>query len=308
MARPRHLLEYGLLRFAVAVVRSLGPGNAARTAEGIARLAFRLDGKHRRRALENLAVALPELDGEARLETARSAFVSFVRTMIDIVYLDRIVSPESVRRLLTIDVDPAATAALAEGRGAVFATAHLGSWEMTGAGVALHGYPLVSVARPIENPLIDRLLVSFRERRGQRIITKRGAVREMARTLREGGYLGILVDQNAGRRGVFVPFFGRLASTTAAPATLALRFRAPLIPAWQRRLPGGRHDIRVEAPIPFPDTGDRDEDVLRMTAALTARVEEWVRREPGQWLWGHRRWKTRPPGESSGTMPAEVRE
>jgi KDO2-lipid IV(A) lauroyltransferase len=120
----------------------------------------------------------------------------------------------------------------------------------------------------------------------------------MARSLREGGYLGILVDQNAGRRGVFVPFFGRLASTTPAPATMALRFRAPLIPAWQWREDGGRHHVvEVEAPLPFPDTGDRDEDVWRLTAAMTARVEAWVRKEPGQWLWAHRRWKTRPPEE-----------
>ena len=175
---------------------------------------------------------------------------------------------------------------------------------MTGVGAAFYGIPLVSVARPIDNPLLDRLIVDFRQARGQRIITKRGAVREMSRALRDGAFLGILVDQNGGRRGVFVPYFGRLASTTAAPATLAIRFRAPLITAWQRRVDGGeRHILEVEAPIPVPGTGDRDEDVRIMTAEMTARVERWVRQEPGQWLWAHRRWKARPPEESGNGRP-----
>jgi KDO2-lipid IV(A) lauroyltransferase len=296
--RPLHLLQYVVVRAVLAAVRCLSPDAARRAACGAADLFFRLDRRHRERAIRHLSEALPDLSAEERYETARSSFRSFAMTIVETLFFERIVQEGAIRDLLEFELHPDARAALDEGRGAVFATAHIGNWEMTGVGVAFYGIPLVSVARPIDNPLLDRLIVSQREKRGQRIITKRGAVREMSRALRDGGYLGILVDQNGGRRGVFVPYFGRLASTTAAPATLALRFRAPLITAWQRRVDGGRrHVIEVESPIPFPETGDRDEDVRIMTAEMTARVESWVRREPGQWLWSHRRWRTRPPEE-----------
>jgi KDO2-lipid IV(A) lauroyltransferase len=158
--------------------------------------------------------------------------------------------------------------------------------------------PLVSVARPRDNPWLERYVVRTRERHGQKIVAKKGAVRDLSRALREGKFLGILADQNSGRNGVFVTFFGRPASTTGAPATLALRFSVPIIPARSLRVgPGFKYEVHVEKPLARPDTGNREEDVRLLTQAFTSRIEDWVRREPGQWLWGHRRWKSRPKEE-----------
>lgn len=296
-SRLGDLLAYAGFRIVLAVLRSFGPAGARRLAAGAADLVLCVESKYGARARRHLEGCLPDLPEARREEIVRSAFRSFALTIGEAILMDRILHPGSVDRLLDVHIAPEAQAAVDEGRGAIFVTAHLGNWELTGAGVALLGIRLASVARPFGNDRIDRYVAGVRERLGQRIILKKGAVREMARVLREGGYLGVLVDQNAGRRGVFVPFFGRLASTTAAPATLALRFRVPLIPAWQRRLPGGKSRIEVEPPLPLPDTGDRAEDVRRLTAAMTARVEAWVRAEPGQWLWAHRRFRSRQADE-----------
>jgi KDO2-lipid IV(A) lauroyltransferase len=305
VARILQVLEYGLARAGMAAALSIGPSRALRVARGAADLLYRLNRKHRERALANLLAVFPDRSEDWRKGTARSSFRSFATTIVESLYLHRLARGASVRRRITFHIDPAVPAAVAGGRGAVFATAHVGNWEWTGALAGFFGYPLLSIARPLANPWLTEYMRRHRERTGQKIAMKRGALRESSRTLRTGGYLGFLVDQSAGRHGVFADFFGRPASTTGAPATLALKYDVPLIPASQRRLPGEfRHEVFVEAPLPRPMTGDRTRDVFLLTAAMNARVEAWVRREPGQWLWAHRRWKTKPPGMEEACRPS----
>ncbi len=299
--RPLHLVEYGLARALLAGALTLSPARALALARGAADLLYRLDGKHRERALANLAMVFPEKGEAERRAIARSSFRSFACTVVESLFLPRLGSGSSLRRHFEFRLDPEAAKAAARGRGGVFATAHIGNWEWTGIASRLFGFPVMSVARPLANPYLTRYMTRIRERRGQRIVMKRGALRDLAVGLREGCFLGFLADQSAGRHGVFAEFFGRKASTPGAPATLSLKYDVPLIPVWQRRLPGEfRHEILVEAPLGAPRTGDLKADVLALTRAMNARVEEWVRREPGQWLWAHRRWKTRPPEEESG--------
>jgi len=158
--------------------------------------------------------------------------------------------------------------------------------------------PFAVIARPLDNPALDRRLIALRGGTGNAVIPKRRAVRETMKALARGSGVAILIDQDSREDGVFVPFFGRLASTTPTLALLALRTEAPIIPVFARVNADGTIAISIEPAVPVDAGPDRDADVARITAACTAVVERWVRKDPEQWLWMHRRWKTRPPGET----------
>jgi len=305
VAGPRIILGYVLFRCAHALVLSFGLDFASRLARGAADLFYRYVPKHRKRALANLYHAMPELPVGERERIERDSFRSLFVTMVETVYFPRVVHRGCVGRQIRLSIHPEARKVMDSGSGVIFASGHIGNWELTGTSVGFLGLGqgMVSVARPLNNPLVDRFAVRGRERMGQKIVPKKGALRELSRALKDGRFLGVLVDQNVRKHGVFVEFFGLPASTTGAPAALAIRYRAPIVPARQRRVgPGFVHELHVEAPLPFPGTGSREQDVWSLTQALTARIEEWVRAEPGQWLWAHRRWKTQPK-EGEGWKP-----
>jgi KDO2-lipid IV(A) lauroyltransferase len=184
------------------------------------------------------------------------------------------------------------------GRGVIFVTAHMGSWEVLGALSALVGYPLWSLARPLDNPLLDRLVVRHREQHGQHILDRRGAILHAMRLLRAGEHVAFLVDQDARRRGVFVPFFGRPASTVASVARLSIATGAPVVFCYAlRETDELRFKVYVDGPL-WPDPGvPRDEEIVRITATFTRWIEQAVRKSPERWLWLHRRWKTVPTEE-----------
>jgi KDO2-lipid IV(A) lauroyltransferase len=305
LGRIAHLIEYGFARAGFAAALSIGPAGALRLARVSADLLFRLNRKHRERALQNLRDVFPERTEEWRQATARSSFRSFATTVVESLYLHRLMRGAALHRLVTTKIDPVSAAVFSRRQAVVFATAHMGNWEVTGILSGCFGVPVLSIARPLANPYLTAFILRQREREGQQIAMKRGALREASRALRTGRSIGFLVDQSAGRHGVFADFFGRPASTTGAPATLTLKYDVPLVPVWQRRLPGEfRHEIMVEAPIAVPLTGNRERDVFLLTTAMNARVEAWVRAEPGQWLWAHRRWKTKPPDEDKTCRPS----
>jgi KDO2-lipid IV(A) lauroyltransferase len=180
---------------------------------------------------------------------------------------------------------------------ALVLTAHLGNWEYLAAAPCLTGYPGAIVIRPLDSPALDRLAEDARRKTGIALIDKRGALRPVLQALRRGGMVGILLDQNATRReGVFVPFFGRLASTSRSLALLALRTETPIVPMFIRREGAGRHRVTIEPPVaPPPATLDLETAVVELTARCTDRIEAAIRRTPEQWLWTHDRWRTRPP-------------
>jgi KDO2-lipid IV(A) lauroyltransferase len=185
-------------------------------------------------------------------------------------------------------------AAMAEGRGAFYLTGHFGNWELLAAAHVLAGYRLSVVARPLDNPYLDDVVARARERSGLRVIGKREAVRGVRAALARGECVGILLDQDAGRAGVFVPFLGHPASTSRSLAVLALKTRAPVVPAFLHRLPDGGHELILEPAIPLVTSGDLEADIAANTARFTAVLERHIRLRPEQWFWVHRRWKTRP--------------
>jgi KDO2-lipid IV(A) lauroyltransferase len=181
----------------------------------------------------------------------------------------------------------------------VIVTGHFANWELSGQIIALLGYPVNSVARSLDNPLLDAYVTKIRTMFGQGIVTKEGGVRGMARVLRDGKLIALLVDQNTGRRGIVVDFMGRPASTTPAPATMAIRFGVPMLPGRGVRTGNGNeYLLEIGPPLNLPRTGDREQDVRELTEEMNRRIGDWIRDRPEQWLWVHRRWKLRRQRES----------
>lgn len=184
---------------------------------------------------------------------------------------------------------------------ALMLTAHLGNWEYLSAAARLAGYPLSIVVRPLDSPALDALAETMRRKMGVELIDKRGALRPVLEALRRGRLVGVLLDQNAARReGVFVPFFGRAASTSRSLALLSIRTGAPIVPIFIAREAPGRHRVVIEPPLPRPAVNDAEQAVVELTARCNQAIEAAIRKTPEQWLWAHDRWRTRPPSTASG--------
>jgi len=273
----------------------LPPSVGARAGAALGEAAYRLLPGRRRVALANLALAFgTDLPARDRAATARASFRHLGVTAVECcrLFLGR---PGAMLAAVRVEGVEHVKAALADGRGAFYLTAHFGNWELGAAAHMLTGLSLSVVVRPLDNPHLEGVLARGRERHQVRLIPKRVAVRGIRAALARGECVGILLDQNAGPDGVFVPFFGRLASTSRSLAVLALKTGRPVLPAFIRRLPDGDHELTFEPPLPLARTGHREHDVRVNTARFTAAIERWVRTCPEQWFWVHRRWKTRPP-------------
>jgi KDO2-lipid IV(A) lauroyltransferase len=267
-------------------------------------VAGRLDRRHTAIARDNLARAYgPDLEDRELERILRACWRHFGRITLDALAFPRITA-DDVGRNLVFEGEDNARAAYASGRGVLVFSAHFGHWEAGAILFGKIGLPFAVITRPLDNPILEKLLARLRGETGNAVIHKRRAVRETMKALARGSGVAILIDQDAREDGVFVPFFGRLASTTPTLAMLALRTGAPVVPVFARVEPDGRIVVRVEPPVAIEPTSDRDADVLRVTAECTAVVERWVRRHPEQWLWMHRRWKTRPPAATDGARNA----
>ena len=213
------------------------------------------------------------------------------------------ITPAEIQQIVDFELDEETRALYhinkTEKRGVLITTGHFGNWEMFVFAFAAIHEPMSYLARPIDNPLIEDLTVRLRTRFGNRPINKSNSAMLAARILGEGGILGILTDVNATRKeGVFVPFFGVPASTSTGAAKLALRANAiilPMVCAWDKD--AGRYKIVRGKPFEPARTGDRDNDVRETTVRFTLAMEEIIRQYPEQWMWIHKRWKTRPEGE-----------
>lgn len=255
----------------------------------------------RRVAMRNLAMALPEF-GEARhREIVDGVFRSTARVILSFAKFPSI-RRENVARWIRVEGGEHVEAAFSRGRGVLFATAHLGNWELSAFAWALLDKPMNVVVRPLDNPLIDRLVERRRAVSGNRPIGKRGFARSILHALAANEAVGILIDQNTSAdSGVFVDFFGMPACASTGFAKFARHSGAAAIPGfalWSDE--ERRYVLRFYPAVPM--TGDTAHD----TQALQACLEEAIRAWPDQWLWVHRRWKTRPPGEPSlyETAPA----
>jgi KDO2-lipid IV(A) lauroyltransferase len=186
-------------------------------------------------------------------------------------------------------------AAHAQGKGVILATAHFGHFELANSLLALDGFPISSVIRTVDDPWVDATIDRIRTATGSVTIKKESAARDILKALRQQRIVAINVDQNAAFNHVFTPFFGELAATFATPAVLGLRTGAPVLPMFCAYDDAtDRWIVTIHPPIDSPGTGDKDADIRYVTTRINAAMERAIRQTPEQWLWIHRRWKTRP--------------
>jgi len=285
-ARPawRNRLEYAVVRPALFLVHRLPDFAIPFVGRLSARIWQGLDGTRRRACRENLREAFPEKSEKEIRRLARAVFNHVVTVNLEMVvhsrdgidrWLERVDDP---RRDEGPPTDPV-----------VWVAIHFGFWEFTPGAAARGGKPVLTVNRPLRNPMIERLVEGLRTVMGSETVPKGRAARALVATLKRGEPIGLLVDQYAGRSGFWVPFFGRPASTVAAPARMALRFKAPLRPLVLVRKGLLRYELRILPDIPPEGTAEE------LTAAMNRAFEEVIRELPEQWLWLHKRWKGHPP-------------
>lgn len=293
-------LEYAAVKTVLVSLGQLPPQAAYRAGRSLSKIAYLLAGNLRRTGAINLRVAFPEKSDEERAALLRECFDSLGRELgLFSQMASR--SREELKQLIEVQGWEHFEKARAErGDQLIYYTGHLGAWEMTSFGVSVLGYPFTFLVRRLDNPKIEELVDGVRTKFGNKTIDKLSAARSMLKILRSSETaLGLLPDLNTlDDEAIFVDFFGVPAATTFLVAKLAVRTNTPLIPffaPWSEEK--GKYLLIVEPPIPAESTGDEEADVRRVTTEVTRRVENQIRQYPGQWLWIHKRWKTRPPGE-----------
>ncbi len=288
----RNRLEWTLVHSLLATLR-LGPRSFAFTLAGF--YVWLLDlfiPKLRRVAQRNVVLALPDLDETNRWRIVDASFRSLARLLVTLARMPSITA-QNISTWIRYDGLEHFHAAKAHGRGVLFATAHLGNWELSALAHGLLTEPMHVVVRALDNPLLDAGATRLRTLSGNRVIEKRDYARGILRALSANEAVGILIDQNvAAAEGIFVPFFGIPACVSPSFAKIAAHSGAAIIPGFALWSDDENRYILKFYP-PFHATGDAEADTRRIHAQL----EEVIRAHPGQWLWMHRRWKTRPEGE-----------
>jgi Kdo2-lipid IVA lauroyltransferase/acyltransferase len=306
MRNVRFQLERFLFMLAVYLARLFPRKLFLKIGRSFGSLAYLLDSRHRKVALINISKALPELTKEESEQTIRECYRWFGMYLFDLLHSLRgydskffeICEYEGLEYL---------DAAYAKKKGVIICTAHFGAWEIHAHGHSYKGYPMNVIARKLDNPYLEKILFGFRTITGNGVIDKKDGFRPMLRTLKEGKGIAILTDQNVTTEDrIFVNFFGRPASTTPALALLKLKSDADIIPCYALPLPDGRYRFCYGPPVEVDLSGDRKEDIFRITQACTKIIENEIRRQPQYWLWMHRRWKTQPSAKEIISEPAPI--
>ncbi|WP_089408667.1 lysophospholipid acyltransferase family protein [Granulicella rosea] len=284
------------------MVRLLGtlPRRAARSVgAAIGALAYRLLGRLRGVGLRNLEMAYPDWSPEQRDRTLRGVYRHLGHLLAEFCLMPRY-TPERAGEFIQYRGLEHYLAARESGKGVLVLTGHLGAWELSSFYHSLVGYPMGMVIRRLDNPLVDEFVNRIRCMHGNRVLHKDDFARGLIGAMRRGETVGILMDTNmTPPQGLFVPFFGVEACTAAGLARIALKTEAAVVPGflvWEES--EQRYALRFGERLELICTGDHEADVLANTAHFTAVIERYIREYPDQWLWMHRRWKTRPPGEA----------
>lgn len=304
MAKPRidiiDRLQYLALRVASMFMHMWPVEANLRLAGRVGDLIFLVDKKHRERALSNLRRSFPEMSEDQRRDLAQRSLRQIPMLGIDVLFTTRLVHLDSWTRYIEMsDFREVLELLMQRHKSVIMLTAHYGNFEILGYVLATLGFPTASVARPLDNPHISKWLFGVRERMGQRIIAKSGATSEVVEELERHGAVGFVADQNAGSKGVFVDFFGRKASTYKSIGLVAMEYDAPVVVGYARRLGDAQFKFRIGTQdIIYPDDWkDQADPLVYITQRYTSAIEAFVREDPGQYWWVHRRWKSRPKGE-----------
>jgi KDO2-lipid IV(A) lauroyltransferase len=299
MAKPRRpafdLAVYLAVRAVVCAVQAVPARWAFAFAELLARIAYRVDKRHRLVAADNLRHAFPDLGPAAADRLVRGCYRHFCTLIVEIALLPRKMHVHNWRRYASLVSRGRVVGGLLDRRPLLIVTAHFGNWEMAGFMLGALGFKTFAIARVLDNPHLGRFLKSFRQKTGQTIIAKKDDFDRLSAALRAGGKVATLGDQDAGPRGVFVEFFGRPASAHKAVALMAIEYDALMAVVGVPRVGGPmRYETVCEDLIDPREYADRPDAVKAITQRYHAALERLIRRHPEQYFWLHRRWKTRP--------------
>jgi KDO2-lipid IV(A) lauroyltransferase len=245
-------------------------------------------------AIENMRNLYPD-DDEGKLKTiTRKMCLHYGGFVVDSLRL-RILDKQTAEQLVRFEGLEILKQASARGKGVILATAHSGFFEMANGTLALLGYPVWSVIRTVDNEGLDRMADDCRTATGLKVIKRENSAMEIIKRLREGGVVTVAVDQNAGFNNIFVPLFGKLSATVVTPAVASLRTGSAVIPFFSFHDPAsGAYTARFWPQVTIQPTGDQSADIRLITMKINEALEEAIRHAPEQWLWFHKRWKTRP--------------
>lgn len=294
----RKKLEFCAVWALVNALRLLPRGLARAVGASIGAIAWLAVPRLRRTGLRNLELAFPEWSVERRASVLRELYRNLGWHMAEFCQM-----PQYTRRntqsILRYEGLENYLAARDRGNGVLIVTGHLGAWELSSFWHSLMGHPMSMVIRRLDNPLVDRFVNRIRCLHGNRVLHKDDFARGLIGAMRKGETVGILMDTNmTPPQGVFVPYFGHLACTGSGLARVAQKTGAAVLPGFLLWEPAEKKYVLHFGPeIPLARTGDDEADASANTARFTAVLEDYVRRYPSQWLWVHRRWKTRPAGE-----------
>jgi KDO2-lipid IV(A) lauroyltransferase len=295
----REKLEFWLV---LAVARPLGwlPRSLARCVAGVlAWSVYRLHGRLRRVGQRNLELAFPELSAWERKAILRGVYRSLGRQLVEFCRMTRY-TPDNTRGWIRYEGLDHYLAARARGKGVLIVTGHMGAWELSSFYHSLMGYPMSMVARPLDNRRLDAFVTGIRCLHSNRVLPKDDFARGLLTAMRKGETVGILMDTNmTPPQGVFVNFFGKQACAASGLARVALKTGAAVLPGfmvWEEV--ERRYVLHFGPQLAFERTADEEADIVAATQQCTSAIETWIRRYPDQWLWIHRRWKTRPAGEA----------
>jgi KDO2-lipid IV(A) lauroyltransferase len=291
-------LEYAPVWLILKMLGALPRRVARRFAAAVTRVLFTLQPKLQKTAEFNLRLAFPDWTDAQRKDATRKMVRNLGWMAAEFARLPRL-TKENIEDVVILEGHENFLEGQRRGNGVLYLTGHIGAWELSSFAHALYGYPLHYMARPLDNKRLDALVNKYRCASGNRPIFKNESARVMLKILKDSGTVGILADQNTlPVEGVFVDFFGKLACTTTGLSRVALHTGAAVVPGyayWDETIQ--KYRLRFEPPLELIQTGDTERDVFENTQRFAKVIEEIIRKHPDQWVWVHKRWKTRPKGE-----------
>jgi KDO2-lipid IV(A) lauroyltransferase len=294
----RRKLEYAAAWPFIKILGILPRRWARAFAISLAMAFYLLHVRLRQVGMRNLSMVFPEKTKKERARILRGEFISLGRQLVEVCQFPRY-TRENIDEVVVYDGLENYKQAYARGKGVLFLTAHFGAWELSAFAHSLYGHWLHVVMRPMDNPYLDRLIQSYRTMYGNKTVNKDDFVRGLLAAMKAGETVGILMDTNmTPPQGVFVDFFGIPACTASGLARIALRTDAAVVPGftiWDEAM--GKYRLRFDPAVELVRTGDQEADIVANTQKFTKVIEDYVRKYPEQWLWVHRRWKTRPEGQ-----------
>jgi KDO2-lipid IV(A) lauroyltransferase len=294
----RRKLEYAAAWPFIKILGILPRPLSRAFAIALSQLVYLLHFRLRQVGMRNLAMAFPEKSEAERTRILRGEFTSLGRQLSELCQFPRY-TPQNIDQVVVYDGLENYERAYARGKGVLFLTAHFGGWELSAFAHSLHGHWLHIVMRPMDNVYLDRMIRRYRTMHGNQTVDKDDFVRGLLAAMKAGEVVGILMDTNmTPPQGIFANFFGIPACTASGLARIALRTDAAVVPGftiWDAAL--GKYRLRFDPALELIRTGELEADIAANTQMFTKVIEDYVRKYPDQWLWVHRRWKTRPEGQ-----------